>query len=1365
MIDVAKNRIPSFAAPESNRLFQERCGVKSRGVNEVLARLLVGLIVLLALPLAGRAATTAITLGTYSDFNNNTWTLAFEFSPTHNISVTTLGSFFPSGATDQHGVTIWDTSGNVLATTAVSGTGAEGFVFAAIPPLALIAGTSYVIGANTQSDNYALMQAGPPPTASEINYTGHTEIVCAGVTPCFPGTSSSTSTTDFGPNFQFVDTGTNPTISPSTVPSGTVNLSYGSITLTAQGGSGNYVWSATGLPAGITLSPTTGVLSGIPTTAGTFPAVVTVTDQSDSLAGHQNYTFTIAQAPQTITFAPLSDVTFGAAPFGVTATASSGLQVLFTSGTPAICTVAVATVSLVAGGLCTITASQPGNANYLTAPNLPRSFTVHPASQTITFAPLSDVTLGVAPFPLTATASSGLPVVFSSGTPAVCTVAVATVTLVATGTCTISASQPGNATYLPALNVTWSFTVHSGIVPLTLTCTPATGPSAPGTPYSATCVAAGGTPPYAFTVGAGALPAGLTLNASTGAIGGTPAASGAYNYTVEVLDSQNPPQTATQAYRGSIASAITVSPSFLNFHYRLGDATAPDPQGISAFSTPSGIGLTAAASTVTGGNWLVVNTPAGATTPGVIQVSINTSVLGSSGSFNGAVAITPGGGGLAVNVPVTLRVDPLAPPQLSAAPLSESFALTQGSSTGGEITVSNSGGGTLQFAVTTDQPGWLTATTAGSATSDLPGIVGFNINSTTLNPGLNIGHITIADLGSSNQAVATINVAVTPNTTSIQLSQTGLNFTADAAGSAPPAQSVTVSNPAGTPLNWNATAVTVSGGNWLNVAPSGNLLIASIDPTVLAGLSPGPFYGTLNVTAAGASNSPQTISVLLTINPAGTKGSGITFSSGGLTLTGTAGGAPVTGQVTMFNPSTTASSYSTTAVMNQGTGWLSVQGGASGTLVPGTNTLTIKANAGAVTAGVFKGVVTVAFDDGTTGVIGVVLIAGSGGASPSATAKQKPQLISVQPCIGNKPGYLIPNFTQPLGNSETQVAVGQIVQARIVDDCNHAVTSLNGGAQVTFGNGDPALTLTDTGNGIWEATWTPANAGASGTLQVVALASGAAPTPLTGGSSISTAISAASPTGAAQLIGVVNAAAGTTATPQIVAPGSFVAVYGNLIASGAPSLATVLPLPLNMGSAQLLLGGQLLPLSYTSPGQVNALIPQNLNPNASYTLVVKRGATQSVPIQLTVVGLQPGIYTQNQYGTEPGVVQIANTALLAQPAGAGSRPVQSGVEYITIYATGLGPVVGTKGEPPPADGAPAALPAIYQTKATVTATIGGVTVPASFAGLTPTLTALYQVNVPVPAGVPTGDAVQLYITATAPDGSKATSNPVTIAVR
>jgi uncharacterized protein (TIGR03437 family) len=256
-----------------------------------------------------------------------------------------------------------------------------------------------------------------------------------------------------------------------------------------------------------------------------------------------------------------------------------------------------------------------------------------------------------------------------------------------------------------------------------------------------------------------------------------------------------------------------------------------------------------------------------------------------------------------------------------------------------------------------------------------------------------------------------------------------------------------------------------------------------------------------------------------------------------------------------------------------------------------------------------------------------------------------------------------------------------------------------------------------------------------------------------------------SSTGAAQLHGVVNAASGSAATPQIVAPGSFVAIYGILLASGAPVSGSTLPLLTTLSDTQLLLGGQPLPLSYASAGQVNALIPQNLNPNASYSLVVKRGSTRSVPTQVNTVAVEPGIYTVNQSGTGQGVIQIANTPLLAQPTGNGSRPVQSGSEFLTIYATGLGAVAGTKGEPPPADGAPALLPTIYQTKATVTVNIGGVIVPASFFGLTPTLAALYQVNVPVPAGVPTGAAVPLSITATSPDGSVAQSNSVTIAIQ
>jgi uncharacterized protein (TIGR03437 family) len=191
-----------------------------------------------------------------------------------------------------------------------------------------------------------------------------------------------------------------------------------------------------------------------------------------------------------------------------------------------------------------------------------------------------------------------------------------------------------------------------------------------------------------------------------------------------------------------------------------------------------------------------------------------------------------------------------------------------------------------------------------------------------------------------------------------------------------------------------------------------------------------------------------------------------------------------------------------------------------------------------------------------------------------------------------------------------------------------------------------------------------------------------------------------------------------------------------------------------------------MPLIYAGPGQVNALIPQNLNLNTSYQLLIQRGSTLSVPAALTIAEYQPGIYTLDLSGTGQGIVEIAGTTLLAAPAGNGSRPVQSGSEYLAIFATGLGPVIGANGEAPPADGAAAPLNTIYQTTATVSATIGGVNVPVLFSGLTPSLVALYQVNVLVPAGVPTGSAVPLVLTVTDPvTGQSVQSNSVTLAVQ
>jgi hypothetical protein len=187
-----------------------------------------------------------------------------------------------------------------------------------------------------------------------------------------------------------------------------------------------------------------------------------------SQPGNANYTaatpvtqtFAVNPASQTIAFAPLANKTFGAAAFTVSATASSGLTVTFGSATTSVCTVSTNRVTIAAAGLCSVVASQPGNANYAAAAPVTQSFTVNPASQTIAFGSLASVTLGVAPFNLSATASSGLAVSFASATTPVCTVSGVTVTVRAAGTCSITASQAGNADYSAATPVTQSFTVN-----------------------------------------------------------------------------------------------------------------------------------------------------------------------------------------------------------------------------------------------------------------------------------------------------------------------------------------------------------------------------------------------------------------------------------------------------------------------------------------------------------------------------------------------------------------------------------------------------------------------------------------------------------------------------------------------------------------------------------------------------------------------------------------------------------------------------------------------------------------------------------------------------------------------------------------
>src|SRR5262249_15685576 len=69
-------------------------------------------------------------------------------------------------------------------------------------------------------------------------------------------------------------------ITTASLPSGVTGTAY-SATVSASGGTTPYVWSATGLPAGLNIDPASGVISPTPTATGTSTVAVTVTDATN----------------------------------------------------------------------------------------------------------------------------------------------------------------------------------------------------------------------------------------------------------------------------------------------------------------------------------------------------------------------------------------------------------------------------------------------------------------------------------------------------------------------------------------------------------------------------------------------------------------------------------------------------------------------------------------------------------------------------------------------------------------------------------------------------------------------------------------------------------------------------------------------------------------------------------------------------------------------------------------------------------------------------------------------------------------------------------------------------------------------------
>lgn len=99
--------------------------------------------------------------------------------------------------------------------------------------------------------------------------------------------------------------------------------------------------------------------------------------------------FNIVPADQTINFPAITPPHYGDAPLTLSATATSGLTVTFSSSTTAVCTVSGTTLTIVAAGSCTVTADQAGNSNYNAAPSVPQTFSVLKATATLDLSDLN----------------------------------------------------------------------------------------------------------------------------------------------------------------------------------------------------------------------------------------------------------------------------------------------------------------------------------------------------------------------------------------------------------------------------------------------------------------------------------------------------------------------------------------------------------------------------------------------------------------------------------------------------------------------------------------------------------------------------------------------------------------------------------------------------------------------------------------------------------------------------------------------------------------------------------------------------------------------------------------------------------------
>ncbi|MDN5848790.1 MAG: putative Ig domain-containing protein [Nitrococcus sp.] len=499
---------------------------------------------------------------------------------------------------------------------------------------------------------------------------------------------------------------------------------------------------------------------------------------------------------------------------------SSGLL----SGTPTDRAVFAFTVRATdAGSASGVKSYNPsvGDPNLLLAPTSPVDAVIG-KPYSVTFA----VTGGVAPYTLAwdGTVANPLPPGLSlsgdtlSGTPS------------ATGTFTFginvtdsSTDSDGGGAFIQNRSVTLTVNAQP-----TITLAPAGLPNPTvGVAYSQTVTASGGTAPYTYDASAGALPSGLSLNASTGAITGTPTAGGPFNVTLRATDADG--FSGTHGYALTVAApAITLAP-----------VTLPDGQLNSAYS---------ATISASGGTIPYSFAVSAGALPGGLSLASDGTLSGTpsaSGTFNFDVTVTDASGGtgpFSQTQSYTLQIN-VAPPV--ANPVAASVAYGSGAN---PIALNITGGTPTSVAIdTAASHGSVLASGTSITYQPDPGFTGSDSFTYT------------ASNANGTSAPATVSITVSPPT----LTLTPATLPAGTAGSAY-SQSLTASGGIG-PYTFAVTAGALPAGlslaadGTLSGTPSANGAFAFIVQALDANGQPGTHAYNLAITAATLTLAPATL--------------------------------------------------------------------------------------------------------------------------------------------------------------------------------------------------------------------------------------------------------------------------------------------------------------------------------------------------------------------------------------------------------------------------------------------------------------------------------------------------------------------------